>query len=270
MIGLHVFNMIKIDQHHNATIIFLDRPAKRNAMTPEMLGELASTLEAIAAGSPPHNAVKAVVLAGSGECFCAGFDLKMCLQTPGTTATLLRELSRCITAMVRIERPVVIAATSVAVAGACALFGGADAVIGNVDGKYGYPVLKLGLSPAVSAPFMVPQLAYSAHGVARSRLLDTGLIDGREARRIGLLTDLVDWPEDCIRKSLSVASMLAAKPVLAFASTKRLLAELCDTHALAERALAASLTTADTADMHTRLGAMFAPAGKAPPTATNT
>ncbi|MEL6797429.1 MAG: enoyl-CoA hydratase/isomerase family protein, partial [Planctomycetota bacterium] len=57
-------------------VLWLDRPDKRNALTPGMLTEIVNQAEASA------SAGDAVLLAGRGKAFCAGFDLAMCQAAP--------------------------------------------------------------------------------------------------------------------------------------------------------------------------------------------
>ncbi|MCA3004153.1 MAG: enoyl-CoA hydratase/isomerase family protein [bacterium] len=263
---------VRVEDHAGVRIVLLDRPAKRNALTPAMLATVADLVRTFAA----DQSAKALVLGGEGPVFCGGFDLKMCLSRPGTTAALLTGLAELIDLLDGCDKPVVIAAHGGAIAGGCALLGAADGVIGNQTGQYGYPVLKLGLSPAVSAPALAELIGW---GAARRRLLDVGLIDGHEARRLGLLHQLMDWPEDVLPKAVRLAANLASKPPEGYAATKQLLRSLRGggpnqaggetTGAGARRrALAASLSTADSSEMHTRLSALFAPAASSSPPVT--
>ena len=68
--------LIQSEVVDSITTITLDRPDKRNAMTPGMLEQLLAAIDAV-----PDD-TRAVVLRGSGPTFCAGFDLKMCAADP--------------------------------------------------------------------------------------------------------------------------------------------------------------------------------------------
>lgn len=200
--------------------------------------------------------VRAIVLRGEGASFCAGFDMQLCTADPDALAELLRGLSRAIRTLRRIPKPVVIAAHGSAIAGGCALLGGADLVVTNKDAKLGYPVVKLGISPAVSAPFL--RLAVGT-GAARERLLDPDLISGEEARRIGLADRCVDIVEDVIPRAQIEAAKLADKPPSAFAATKRWLNEIdgSDKDEDADRALEASLALVGRPEERERLAALW-------------
>ncbi len=271
--------MIRIERHTDLRYapvaeIILDRPEKRNALTPAMLSDI--TARALELAADPT--VRAILLRGEGGVFCAGFDLSLCQPPPPVLpgevpesssrrsaaagaegvrasqplADMLRGLSVAIRTLRRIEKPVVIAARGAAIAGGCALLGGADLVIAERGCKLGYPVLKLGISPAVNAPSLM--LAVGARAT-RERLLDPELISGDEAFRIGLVDRLVDTPEDVVPRAQIEAVKLAEKPPQAFAATKRWLNEVdgSDQDEVFEKALAASLSVVGSAEELERL-----------------
>jgi methylglutaconyl-CoA hydratase len=209
--------LVRREQRHGITLLTLDRPDKRNALTPDMFAELERELV------DPGGVGRAVVLTGSGPVFCGGFDLQLCRERPGALAELLVRLSGAIRRLRGLAVPVVVGVQGAAIAGGCALLGGADHVVANEDATFGYPVVRLGLSPAVSAPFMCRTLS---PGACRRLLLDPGLVRGSEARRIGLVHECVARPEDVLPAALRAAGALADKPAGAFAATKRWLREI--------------------------------------------
>lgn len=199
--------------------IVLNRPDKRNAMTPEMLDQLLACVSELDADA----GTRAVVLRGEGRSFCSGFDLSLCKVNSDALHELLVGLSHAVRSLRRLRVPVIVAAHDIAVAGGCALLGAADLVVTNRHAKLGYPVVKLGLSPAVNAPSLL-NLMTEKH--VRSRLLDHELMSGEEAKRIGLATILVDLIEDVIPRSQVEAMKLADKPPFAIAATKKWLNEI--------------------------------------------
>jgi methylglutaconyl-CoA hydratase len=199
--------------------IVLDRGAKRNALTPSVLGAVRGAVERLGG----EREVGAIVLAGEGRSFCAGFDLGMMAAEAASLRSMLAGLSECVGAMRRCPKPVVVAAHGAAVAGGCALLAGADLVVADQRCKLGYPVTMLGVSPAVSAPTLANAIGL---GAARRRLLDPGLIDGAEGRRVGLVHVVVDSAEDARPRGQIEAQRLAGKPAAAVAATKRWLNRL--------------------------------------------
>ena len=104
-------------------LVIMNRPDRKNAQTPTMLTALLVEVERCGRDG------KALVVAGEGDAFCAGFDMKLVHEQPQVLADLLRGLSSVIRAMRRMDGPVVVAGHSAAIAGGCALLGGGDIAV---------------------------------------------------------------------------------------------------------------------------------------------
>ncbi|MBL8764580.1 MAG: enoyl-CoA hydratase/isomerase family protein [Phycisphaerae bacterium] len=226
--------MIGATIERGVATLTLRRAAKRNAMTPELLACLVTSIGQVSSGA------RAIVLAGEGTVFCAGFDLSLCREHPDGSVmrALLSGLSDVIVALRDQPRPVVMAAHGAAIAGGCALLGAADFVITNDDAKIGYPVARLGVSPAVSAPYL---RLLVGDGAARERLLDSRLISGREAAGIGLATQSLASAADVGPAAQATARALANTPVEAISATRAWLHEVEGLGDAPWRALRASL-----------------------------
>ncbi len=207
--------MIEVQDADGIRTIMLSRPDKRNAMTPAMLDGLSDA----ASGHDAH----VVLLLGEGRTFCAGFDLTACRDDDKALPALLTGLSHAIRALRTGPAPVVIGAHGAAIAGGCALLGAGDIVITNNDAKLGYPVVRLGISPAVSAPTSV---ATCGDRRTRELMLDPKLIDGATALRMGLVAESLAYADGAIARAREVAQSLAAKPPGALARTKLWLNEV--------------------------------------------
>lgn len=233
--------------------IVIDRPDKRNALTPAMIDEIARAARELDA----DESCRAVVLRGEGDVFCAGFDLSLCRENSDALAAMLRSLSETCRVLRELSKPVVVAVRGAAIAGGCALVCAADIVVADQRAKLGYPVVRLGISPAVNAPLVVRRVG---HGRARARLLDWNLVSGREAHGMGLVDLCVDLPEDAVPRAQIEAAKLADKPPGALAVTKRWLNEIesADPRAELNHALAASLALVGSAEERERLSALWA------------
>lgn len=191
--------MIRVERlEHDLELIVLDRPAKRNAMLPKMLEALASAAE--------KSQARVLVIAGEGRTFCAGFDLDVCDQDPAQLDALLVGLSHAIGMLRDRPQPVVMAVHGAAIAGGCALLAAADHVVSHPTAMLGYPVLRIGVSPAVSAPTLAARI-----GPARARelLLQPDLIDGLRAHTLGLVDALVESPAEVRSSAIATAHRLA-------------------------------------------------------------
>ncbi len=237
---------------HGFAEVVLNRPEKRNALTPGMLDEFIERIEEAGA----DDRAGAVLVRGEGKSFCAGFDLTLCRENSDALGEMLSGLSKAVRTMRRLGKPVVVAAHGHAVAGGCALLGGGDLVIADRGLKLGYPVVKMGISPAVSAPFVRQSLASSR---TRGLLLEPELIDGDAAREMGLVQMLVDLPEDVTPRGQIEAQKLAGKPPEAMAATRKWLTEIegLDKDDLIDRALNASLELVGSPEERERLAAIW-------------
>lgn len=232
-------------------LVIMNRPERKNAMTPSMLATMLAEIERCGREG------KALVVAGHGDVFCAGFDMKMVHDDWRVLNDLLTGLSAVIRAMRRMDGPVVVAAHGAAVAGGCALLGGGDMALTDQAAKLGYPVVKLGVSPAVNGASLANTMGF---GRARERMLDPGLIDGREALRTGLVQICCDIKEDVIPTSVRWAKKMAGLEQRAWVATKRHLNEIDGSAAdeRFEKSLAASMGLVGTKDQIERVAGLWA------------
>jgi len=208
--------MIRVEENGAVRTIRLDRSEKRNALTPRMLDELVAAVK-----KTKH--ARVIVIEPVGPVFCAGFDLSECRDDAGALPSLLAGLA-WVTATMRASPAIVIAAApGAAIAGGCAILCGCDIVISTPESKFGYPVVKLGISPAVSAPLL--RLAVG-DGAARARMLSTDFIDGRAAHHLGLVHELVSSPGACISRAHELAAKMIEKPPTGLSATKSWLGEV--------------------------------------------
>ncbi|NUQ53239.1 MAG: enoyl-CoA hydratase/isomerase family protein [Phycisphaerales bacterium] len=208
--------MIRVEDVGAVRTIRLDRSEKRNALTPRMLDELVAALK-------KAKDARVIVLEPVGPVFCAGFDLSVCRDDAGALPSLLTGLAWAAATMRASPAIVIAAAPGAAIAGGCAILCGCDIVISTPDSKFGYPVVKLGISPAVSAPLL--RLAVG-DGAARARMLSTDLVDGRAAYHLGLVHELVNSPEACIARAHELAARMIEKPPTGLSATKSWLGEV--------------------------------------------
>ncbi|MEL6797439.1 MAG: enoyl-CoA hydratase-related protein, partial [Planctomycetota bacterium] len=154
-----------------------------------------------------------------------------------------------------LNRPVVLAAHGAAIAGGCALLGGADVVVADRNAVMGYPVAKLGVSPAVSVPFLRQSVT---DGRTRACVFQPETFSAEDAEQRGLVHVLVDDASDVAARALDEAFRLAAIPAGAYAATKRWLNTIEGVvHRREDEAgLEASLGLTGNAEERERLGAL--------------
>jgi 2-(1,2-epoxy-1,2-dihydrophenyl)acetyl-CoA isomerase len=199
--------------------VTLNRPERRNAMSPELLAELLASLERVA----DDDDVRAVVLTGAGDAFCVGGDLQAFARGDSNGASLdervagLRESVRCSELLREMPKPT-IAAINGAVAGAgLSLACAADVRIASRSAVFRTAFLSAGLSGDFGGTWTIPRLVGEAK--ARELYLLNRKLDAEEALRIGLVAELVD-ADSLTDRIATLARELAAQAPLAVAGIK--------------------------------------------------
>jgi methylglutaconyl-CoA hydratase len=200
-------------------------PARRNAMGTAMFAALDAALAAAEAraAADPGERIDVLLLRGEGAAFCAGFDLGACAERPELLADFVRALSRCVQRLRALPCPVVAQVQGAALAGGCAVLAGCDFVIVAPDAQLGYPVHRIGVSPAVNLPAL---LANALPGRVRALTMGGALLDGRAAVAQGLATHFAASADALPAEAAVLVNHLLAKGPEALRATKRWLNEL--------------------------------------------
>jgi enoyl-CoA hydratase len=195
-------------------LVTLDRPDALNALSFEVLDELASALERL----DRDPTVRCIVLAASSErAFAAGADIK---ELAGQTPDSLRE-SGGFDAWGRIDRigvPIVAAVRGVALGGGCELAMACDMIVAGDDATFGQPEIRIGVMPGAGGTQRLTRAAGKAR--AMEIVLTGRQMGAREAERLGLVTRVV--PADAtLGEAIELAARVAAGPPLAIREAKR-------------------------------------------------
>jgi 2-(1,2-epoxy-1,2-dihydrophenyl)acetyl-CoA isomerase len=169
----------------------LNRPARRNALTPDLARELARHLDRLEEGG---NA-ELVILTGAAGHFCAGLDLNW-LRSLGNTPTIqdlqrgLGDFQSAILAIVRCPLPVI-----AVVQGSVAGFGldlavACDLRIAGTGAKFTSAFTRMGLVPDGGSTFTLPRLV--GVGPALRMLMVGETLDAARAHAIGLVDEVLD------------------------------------------------------------------------------
>ncbi|GIG56790.1 crotonase [Longispora fulva] len=169
--------------------IFLNRPAKKNAMNPQMHKDMNEALDAIEA----DEAVKAVVITGNGNSFSAGMDLEECFLKPFEDPMLFYKTN--LVALKWFQRLKAFPAVTIAKVNGYAFGGGfevtglCDLAVANESAKFGLSEINFGIFPAGGASWA------AAHNLPRKQalyyILTGDTMTGREAETYGLVNKAV-------------------------------------------------------------------------------
>jgi methylglutaconyl-CoA hydratase len=167
-----------------AAWIRLDSPANRNALSAALVAELAAHLDT-ALGD---DAVRCVVLSGTGSVFCAGADLKDRGAGLGRTQSGDSPFVRVLKTLWNGPKPVIAAVNGHAFGGGIGLIAACDIAIAVDTAKFGFSEVRVGVVPATISVLVIPKL-----GVHQSmRLFLTGeRFDAQRALEYGLLHRVV-------------------------------------------------------------------------------
>lgn len=222
-------NLVTLTTSAPIATLTLNRPEQRNALSIDLLTDLHAALDELAANLTTDPTIRVVILTGAGKSFCAGMDLKQVLGEPGAPLKLLTSLAEATVKLRTLPAVTIAAVNGAAIGGGCGLTTVCDFAITHADSKMGFPEVDLGVCPAVVAPWLVRKLGASK---ARAMLLRGGLMSGREAFNLGLVTECVDSREALEPAVKALAERLAVGGTNALRATKALLNTLDGSHDL--------------------------------------
>lgn len=196
----------------------LTRPAVHNAFDASLIADLRTAFAALARETP--TSLRAVVLAGDGPSFCAGADIDwmraaMALDVDGNEADAMA-MADMFEAIDTCPVPVIARVHGAALGGGMGLCAVADVVIAESGTKFGFTETRLGILPAVIAPFVIAKI-----GESHARALFPGgrRFDAIRAQRIGLVHEVVEGSatlDDAVQTA--VDDILASGPTAARAA----------------------------------------------------
>ena len=185
----------------------LNRPDARNALSPELMEELASEVE----GFDADPEIRCIVIAGSDEAFASGADIgalrertfEESLRHP--SAAFWRRLAAC-------KTPLVAAVSGFALGGGCELALVCDLIVASEAAELGQPEINLGIIPGGGG---TQRLARVIGKQRAMELVLTGRrIDAAEAERLGLVNEVAAQGE-WLERAMELAHRVARRPPIA-------------------------------------------------------
>ncbi|SEJ83037.1 1,2-epoxyphenylacetyl-CoA isomerase [Marinovum algicola] len=163
----------------------LNRPAKRNALTDEMVDEFLDALESVA-----RSDARVVIVTGAGKGFCAGFDLSLAgVEAEGDETAFWmgrqEKFATLVTRLRAIPQPTVAAVNGAAAGAGLGLALACDTRIGCETAGFSSAFIRVGMSSCdIGVSYLLPR----AIGTTRAfEMMLTGrMVDAAEAERIGL------------------------------------------------------------------------------------
>ena len=198
--------------------VTLSRPEVHNAFNAELIGTLRQAFRRLS--EEPPDKLRAVVLAGEGPSFCAGADVTWMRASLGLTREQNEQdamvMAEMFDAIDRCPAPVIARVHGASLGGGMGLCAVSDLVIAEAGAKFGFTETRLGILPAVIAPFVIAKI-----GETHARALFPGgrRFDATRALRIGLVHEVVEGM-DALDAAVetALADLLAAGPTAARAA----------------------------------------------------
>jgi enoyl-CoA hydratase len=198
----------------------LERPAKLNALSASLIGELTAALDAAIL----DERVRVIVLQGAGRAFSSGYDLteEGDIEGPVQWRALLKADVDATLRILDCPKPVIAQIHGYALAGGLELAMACDLVVAAEGTKLGEPEIRYGSAPVtLLMPYLIGQKK------TRELLLTGDLIDAVEAERIGLINRVV--PMERLEAEVdALADRIARTPPEVMGPTKMMLNRAMD------------------------------------------
>lgn len=207
---------VKVERRSRTTLVTIDRPAARNALTMPVLEAMRAALDA--AGADPE--VRCVVLTGAGGHFCSGADLRQNLQDPDMMERLPEYMERfhgAIRAIVRCPKPTVAMIDGAAVGFGADMAFACDLRVVSTSAYAQEKFVHIGLMPDGGGTFWLPRLVGTARAMQLMLLAEQ--LDAKAMVDLGIAVRAVP-PEELHAATLELCAQLEAGPPLAYAAIK--------------------------------------------------
>jgi enoyl-CoA hydratase/carnithine racemase len=198
---------VKVEQVGQVGIVTLDRPEARNALSPQLMQELAAAIEAFDSDAGVH----CIVLAGSDDVFAAGADIKAMVERTfqevlnASTMPFWQGIAACRT-------PLIAAVSGFALGGGCELALLCDMIVASESAEFGQPEITLGIIPGGGGTQRLARILGKQR--AMELVLTGRRVEAKEALRLGIVNKVTPrrkWLEE----ALALAEGTARRPPLA-------------------------------------------------------
>lgn len=215
------------------TSIALNRPAKRNAMNPQLIHDLNQALKKISTDAQ----TRLLLIEGKGEHFCAGADLKWMQTISQGTLKDNRmdatELAHVLNILYTFPKPVIGLVHGMTMGGGLGLIACCDIVIAAENAQFCFSETKIGLTPSVISPYVIAAIGERA---ARYYFLTAKKFTAFDAQRMGLVHEVVsnnhfaERSHEFLKELLSNSphALLEAKKLISHVSSQHLSSELIE------------------------------------------
>ncbi|MFP5460994.1 MAG: enoyl-CoA hydratase/isomerase family protein [Gammaproteobacteria bacterium] len=216
------YTTIETELTQGVALVWLNRPALRNAMNDVLIDETADAVQR----AIDDEAVRAIVLAGRGSAFCAGADLAWMASgrtmSPEASLEDSLRLARLLRLLHDSPKPTVARVQGPAFAGGMGLVAACDVSVASTEARFCLSEVKLGLIPAMISPYVIRAMGAQQ---ARRWFVTGEVFDAAEAWRIGFVHELVQ-PDGLDEAVNGIVGHLLAGGPKALGECKRLVQDM--------------------------------------------
>lgn len=212
---------ISVNIENNVAIVTLNRPDKFNSFNREMAFLMQDELDAL----EKNDAVRAIIIVGSGKAFCAGQDIGEITNPDldfGFKQILDDHYNPIVTRIRSIEKPIIAAVNGVAAGAGANIALACDVVVASESSSFIQAFSKIGLIPDSAGTFFLPRLIGFQKASALMMLGDK--VSATDAEKMGMVYKV--FPSETFMEEVKIiANTMANMPTKALGLTKRLLNE---------------------------------------------
>ena len=220
------FETLEIETNNKWLHIKLNQPKSKNALSRKMIAELVHLMELASS----QKILRGVLLSGNGGSFCSGADLKEFKSfflngKPDKNQVISSSLkvAKLLQSFYYFPKYVICCIDGPAYAGGMGLSCCADFIFATKNSKFGITEIKIGLTPAQIAPFVINRLGSKN---AKNLMLSGEVIDTSKALEIGLLDVVFDNKEEMFSYAKNFSYKLKSCAPNALAVTKSIFSDL--------------------------------------------
>ena len=182
-----VYQNIIVETRGKVGMVTLNRPQALNALSPDLMRELAAALDAFES----DDNIGCMILTGSDKAFAAGADIKamkeksyMDVFKEDFITAEWERISRC-------RKPVIAAVAGYALGGGCELAMMCDFIIAADNARFGQPEINLAIIPGAGGTQRLPRFVGKSKAMEMVLLGQARMMDAAEAERAGLVSRVV-------------------------------------------------------------------------------
>jgi enoyl-CoA hydratase/carnithine racemase len=199
--------LVESSRDGHVALLRLNRPEARNALSPELMEELAGTLERL----DPDPEVRCAVIAGSDKVFAAGADIKAMAERSFAEA-LRHPAAGFWRRLAAIKTPMIAAVSGYALGGGCELALACDMIVAAEGATFGQPEINLGIIPGGGGTQRLARV------LGKQRAMEyvlTGKRFGAETAREMGLVNRIAADDAWLDEAMALAREIAGKPPIA-------------------------------------------------------